>query len=146
MSVESLGPVVTQGIGRRDYSENIEVATVPFIRRGPAYWQERFFYSLHYTGLDALTFPEVYEVPLGFLVDSVLQNTAPKRPYLFYLVNITTDRNTLVGTALNRYENLAAYQAQSIMEHLGTVYGYESASLQLRKGIATIEAVSYTHL
>ena len=136
--------VTTRGVGRKDYSENVEVATAPFIRRGTPSWQQRFFYSVRYTALDGLTFPDVYEVLLSFLVDNALQFTAPSRPYLFYLVSISSDRNALVGMALNRYASLADYQAGNITEHAGQAYGYGKASLQYKKGIPTVEGNVYT--
>ena len=42
--------VETKGVGRKDYSENIEVATEPFIRSR----QLRFIYSIRYTALAAI--------------------------------------------------------------------------------------------
>jgi len=128
------------GVGRKDYSEDIQYSVEQQIRS----LQQRFFYSVKYINLTGLVYPNVYEAPLSFLVDSILQNTAPKKPYLFYLVEVSSERNALVVVAFNRYASYADYLAGIVAEHLGTVFGYGVAKLSLTKGLPTLEGSVYT--
>lgn len=122
------------GVGRKDYSQKIEYSVEREIRS----LQERFFYSYRFDGLSELTFPDVYESPLQFLVNGALQYTAPStKPWMFYLVNVTTDRNALCVVTLNRYASYTDYLAGTIAENLGTAFGYGEAKLELTKGIVT---------
>jgi hypothetical protein len=132
--------VETKGIGRRDYSENIEVATEPFIRSR----QLRFFYSIRYTALAALTYPNVYEAPLVFLVNGQLQDAAPSTPYLFSFLTAAANRNALVALQFNRYESYQDYLNGNIAEVLGCSYGYEKTDLRFTKPIPTREGSVYS--
>jgi len=132
--------VDVRGVGRKDYSQNVEVFTEPFIRSR----QLRFFYSLRYTALGALAYPNVYEAPLAFLVNGQLQNTAPKTPYLFSLLTIVANRNALVALQFNRYDSEQDYLNMNIAEVLGVVYGYTKTQLQFTKPIPTREGSVYS--
>lgn len=129
------------GIGRKDYSQNIEFSVEKAIRS----LQQRFFYSYNYAGLPALVFPNVYETRLQFLVDGVLQFTAPSTmPWMLYLVEVTTNTNSLCVVTLNRYSTLQAYLDGNITEHLGTVFGFVEAKMDFTKGIPTVGGSIYS--
>lgn len=126
--------VTPTGVAREDYSQNVEYSVEREIRS----LQERFFYSYRFDALSAVTFPDVYESQLQFLVDGVLLDTAPStEPWMFYLINATSDRNALCVVTLNRYANMADFAAGVIAENLGTAFGYQEAKLELTKGIVT---------
>jgi hypothetical protein len=141
MSVKTFN-VETRGVGRVDYSQEVHYATEPFIRSN----QLRAFYSVRYTGLAPLVLPDAYEAPLAFLVDNVLQNVAPLRPWMLYLISAVADRNALVAITLLRYNSYRDYLNGNIAEYLGTAYGYGKAELNLRKGILTQSGSVYTVL
>jgi len=132
--------VETKGVGRKDYSENVEVTTEPFIRSR----QLRFFYSIRYIALAALAYPDVYEAPLAFLVNGQLQNQAPKTPYLFSLLTAVGNRNALVALQFNRYNSEQDYLNMNIAEVLGVAYGYMKTQLQFTKPIPTREGSVYS--
>lgn len=122
------------GVGRKDYSQNVEYSVEKAIRS----LQQRFFYSYSYTDLPALVFPDVYETRLQFLVDGALQNVAPStEPWMIYLAEVTTNTNNLVVVTLNRYLTEDAYTDGDIYEHLGTAFGFVEAKLEFTKGIPT---------
>jgi len=141
MSVQTFD-VAVKGVGWKDYSQDVQVATEPFIRAG----QLRAFYSTRYSNLAALTWPDAYEAIVAFLVDTTLQNTAPLRPYLFYLISAVADRNALVAISLVRYNSYADYLSGVIAEYLGTAYGYGKAVLELVKGVAAQHGSVYSVL
>lgn len=133
--------VVADGIGRKDYSQSVEYSVEKEIRS----LQERFFFSYNYVGLPALAFPDVYESRLQFLIDGVLQYNAPsKKPWMFYLVEATTNTNSLVVITLNRYATLQAFNDGNITEHLGTTFGFVDAKLEFTKGIPTVAGSIYS--
>lgn len=122
------------GVGRKDYSQNVEYSVEREIRS----LQERFFYSYRFDALSAVTFPDVYESQLQFLIDGVLYDEAPTiEPWMFYLINVTSDRNALCVVTFNRYASKADYDTGTIAENLGTAFGYQEAKLELTKGIVT---------
>lgn len=133
--------ITPTGVGRKDWTQQVEVSVEQQLRS----LQQRFFYSVHYTGLAGVVFPNVYESPLSFLVNGVLQNTAPTtRPWMFYLCEVSTDKNCLCVIAFNRYNSYSDYLAGNVAEHLGTAYGYGSAKLIFTKGIPTTPGSVYT--
>lgn len=133
--------VTASGVGRPDYSENIEYSIEQQIRS----LQERFFYSVRYTGLAGVIYPNVYEAPLSFLVNGALQFAAPtQKPWVFYLVQSSSGRNALVVIALNRYNNYTEYLNGNIAERLGTTFGYGIATLAFTKGIPTVPGSVYS--
>lgn len=139
--------VTTTGVGRKDWSQSVEYSVEQQIRS----LQERFFYSVRYTGLAGITYPNVYESPLAFLVNGTLQNVAPTvKPWVFYLVEVSSDRNALVVVALNRYGSYADYLSGTIAERFGTAFGYGIATLIFTKGIPTtpgsVYAIQYGEL
>lgn len=133
--------VTPTGVARKDYSQNVEYSVEREIRS----LQERFFFSYRFDGLAELTFPDVYESTLQFLVDGVLLNEAPAtNPWMFYLIEATTDRNALCAVTLNRYDSYADYLAGTIAENLGSAFGYQEAKLELTKGIVTQAGSAYS--
>ena len=137
---EALSGIRQTGVGWKDYTQDTEFATEAFIRTV----QERFFYSVFFSNLAALTFPNVYETRLDFLVDSVLTRTAPKRPYMFYLLSASTDSNALVYVSLLRYANYQDFLNGVVAEYLGTAFGYGKAEVELTKGLRTNEGSVYS--
>lgn len=122
------------GVGRKDYSQNVEYSVEREIRS----LQERFFFSYRFDGLSAVSFPDVYESALQFLINGTLQFEAPStEPWMFYLIEATSDRDALCVVTLNRYTSYANYLAGTIAEAIGTAFGYQDAKLELTKGIAT---------
>lgn len=144
LNQKSTTTVSATGVGRKDYSQNVEFSVEKEIRS----LQERFFYSYQFTGLTTLAFPDVYESLLQFLVDGALQNEAPsQKPWLFYLIEATGHVNSLAVITLNRYLSYADYLAGTIHEQLGTSFGFLSthdAKIELTKGIATVAGSVYS--
>lgn len=141
MSIRTTSRTTIVGVGRKDYSQSIEYSVENAIRS----LQERFFYSNSYTALDALAYPDVYEVPLQFLVGDTLQNTAPtNKPWMFYLVEATTNTNNLAIIAFNRYSSYNDYLLGNITEYLGSNLGYVEAKVEYTKGVATIPGSVYS--
>ena len=141
MSVQRFDVEVT-GVGWKDYSQDVQISTAPFIRGR----QLRVFHSTRYSNLAALTWPDAYEAMVGFLVDTTLQNAAPLRPYLFYLISAVADRNALVAISFVRYNSYADYLSGVIAEYLGTAYGYGKAVFELVKGVAAQHGSVYSVL
>lgn len=135
-------PVVATAVGRKDYSRSIEYSVEKEIRS----LQERFFYSYQFTALAQVVFPDVYESPLQFLVNDVLQFEAPsEKPWLFYLVELTGFDQTMFHViTLNRYANYTDYLAGTIADNLGTDFGVGDAKLEFTKGIATLAGSVYS--
>lgn len=133
--------VVATGVGRKDYSQNVEYSVEKEIRS----LQERFFYSYQFANLNALVLPNVYESLLQFLVDSSLQFDAPSAmPWMFYLVEATTDTNNLIVMTFNRYLNYQDYLLGTVAERLGTSFGFLEAKIELTKGIPTVAGSLYS--
>lgn len=136
--------VSASGVGRKDYSQNIEYSVERELRS----LQERFFYSYQFTGLTALVFPDVYESALQFLVNGALQYEAPpQNPWMFYLVEATGHVNSLTVITFNRYLSYTDYLAGTVHERLGTSFGFLStndAKLELTKGIPTVAGSVYS--
>lgn len=133
--------VLATGVGRKDYSQNVEYSVETALRS----LQERFFYAYNYAGLPALAFPDVYESRLQFLLNGVLQYNAPsEKPWMFYLIEATTNTNDLCVVTLNRYATLDAFNSGTITEHLGTAFGFLEAKLEFTKGIPTVAGSIYS--
>lgn len=133
--------VTPTAVGRKDYSMNVEYAVEREIRS----LQSRFFYSYSFEGLSNVTFPDVYESLLQFLVNGVLQNTAPTtEPWMIYLIDVTGSRNALCVATLNRYASYEDYLAGTVAEFLGTAFGYAEAKLEFTKGVATRSGSVYS--
>lgn len=127
-------------MGRRDHSQDVQYSTEQIIRSR----QLRFFYAIRYSNLAGITFPYTYEVPLGFLVDDVIQNVAPLTPYFFNLISVAAERNALVVTVLNRYASYQDYLNYVIAEQFGVSYGYGKTDLKYTRGIPTEQGSVYT--
>lgn len=133
--------VTPSGVARKDYSQNVEYSVEKEIRS----LQERFFYSYSYTDLATVAFPDVYESLLQFLVGGVLQNEAPSQnPWMFYLVEATTNTNNLIVATLNRYLSYQDYLAGTVYDFLGTAFGFVEAKLEFTKGIPTVAGSLYS--
>lgn len=133
--------VSPDGVGRKDYSQNIEYSVEKELRS----LQERFFFSYQFTGLAALVFPDVYESLLQFLVGNTLQYEAPStNPWMFYLSEITAHTNNLVVVTLNRYASYDDYLSGTVAERLGTMFGFLEAKMELTKGIPTVAGSLYS--
>lgn len=139
MSVETF-TVGTTGVGRKDYSRDVQYSTEPIIRSR----QLRFFYALRGINQPSLTFPWTDEWLLRFPVNGVLQDTAPATPFILQQISGAADRNALVVLALLRYASLQDYLNYNIAAYYGISYGYGKTELTFTKGIPTIEGHVYT--
>lgn len=147
VEIERTRMITPTGIGRKDYTRNIEVSVMQAVRPK----QIRFFYNLHF---GAGAYPPI--VPLPLVWEEVFPfwetvtppyrytNIAPARPHIFYLLSETLNRNCLIALSLNRYNSWSDYLAGLVAEQYGAVYGYEEALLKYTKGIPSIRGNVYT--
>lgn len=126
-------PIVSVGVGRRDYSMNAEMFTAPITR---SYQDQAAWYA--YFPLLPCPLPFWYLVSLDFLDETgAIVPYAPTPDYYIYSGEITSDRNSLVVIALAVGTDLA------IEEILGLVFGYNSAKIEMSKGIRTVKGKYY---
>jgi len=131
--IESQVPLVPVGVGRRDYSINAELFTVPITRS----YQDQVAWYAHFPSLPC-PIPDWYLVSLDFLdEEGNLVPYAPTSDYYIYSAETTSDRNSLVVIGL------AVGTALVVEELFGIVFGYNSAKIEITKGIRTVKGKYY---
>jgi len=128
--------VPSEGVGRKDYSQSIELAVEPGIRSH----QERSIWISELIDEPTVTFPTLVQTDLGFsdLAGNILDYVPDDVKYLLYDIVATGDYHTLITAALHKYTRDGAY-----IETVGSVYGYGRAELRLTNGHLCEPGVTY---
>jgi hypothetical protein len=142
MPIVQTFPVVTEGIGRVDYSLTVERSTATFYT--PALRQQ--IYTASYRGtLPTLPPGWVYAVVVPMpQEDGSWWYEASSIAMHLMEVSLAIHTNCLVRTGSFRYASLANYYAGIIAQRFITIYGYGQACVELKMGIPTQPGSVYT--
>lgn len=132
--------VPIEGIGRRDYSQAVEVATASSWRGH----QRRVSWGGSYT-LPTPVFGLVYitYLPFDVSIEDPLGLFAPATPYYFMSLTVSSIQDALTCVF---FANFATWDDVLIFnydEWFGEIYGYGKASLEYSKGVKTKEGRIY---
>jgi len=140
MSMRRSFTVVPTGVGRRDWSQSIELAVQPEVRSH----QYRYNWAVESAAigtpnaLDTYAFPNSHFVLLEFQdrAENVLEYVPSDVKYLIYDTFMSGDYNALTIAALEKYsyplvltDPNAAY-----LETIAMIFGYGSAKIKLTEG------------
>jgi len=114
--------VVPTGVGRKDYSENIEYATEPLIRS----WQSRYSHS------------EVVSVPAGGSVVRTLVLTI-EHVVMLHDLGISANRNVLIGLYVEAYN-----PDTGIWAPIASEMGYQKVIMQISAGFPIFDRYRIT--
>jgi len=119
--------IPTVGVGRADYSQNIELAVEPQIRSH----LYRYNWTVE-TTLDTLTFPEAHVVLLRFedKAGNLLDYVPSDIKYLIYDIMVSGNYNALTLGALYKY----SYPALAYLETVAEIFGYGRAEIKFTRG------------
>jgi len=120
-------PVTPTGVGRRDYSQNVEQAVEPIIRSHLTriIWTNRYLLPTLEWGVDFYAAPLAFEDLEGNVTDYVPQD--PK--YTIYSVQLTGSSDTLTECRLIKYtRNLV------LVEDICRSFEYGGAKANFEKG------------
>lgn len=139
MSVRKTFNIATVGIGRADYSQNVEYSTEPLIR---SHLWRRVWSA--YVAFPTLPYPNVYGIILPFedREGNVLYYAPEDVEYMIYDILIGGDYNalTIAGLQKLRWPDFA------LIETVAEVYGYGESSVSLTKGHKCEPGVVYVAL
>lgn len=125
--------VVPTGVGRRDWSQSVELSVQPEVRSH----QYRYNWAVE-AELDTYAFPDTHFVLLEFQdrAENVLEYVPSDMKYLIYDLFMSGDYNALTIAALEKYsyplvltDPNAAY-----LETIAMIFGYGSAKIKLTEG------------
>jgi len=131
--------VPAKGIGRKDYSRNVDFAVQPTLRghQGRQNWYAEWT-------LPTVPFGYIYVAYLRFFdAEGNLVYPAPDIPYHLYRMVVTTERNALILVALYRFASWADMMVFNYDKWYGDLFGYGEAELRFTNGIKTEEGKLY---
>lgn len=117
-----------EGVGRKDYSQSIELAVEPAIRSH----QERSIWIAELIDEPIVTYPTVILTTLPFsdLAGNILDYVPDDVKYLLYDIVTTGDYNALTAVTLQTF----TYPGEVYVETIAESYGYGRAELRLTNG------------
>ena len=137
-------PVIARGVGRRDYTENVERSTQPFVTMTQR--QDRFNFAGMWN-LTTRTYPSSFVWPFFMpQEDGSWELEASTIVAHFFEIGISLTTNHLCVIGLIRYASEADYDASNIAERFPQLFGYGSAKVRYSKGIPTSEGSVYAIL
>jgi hypothetical protein len=131
MKERSLGSVVPLGVGRKDYSLQVEKSVVPLLRSH----QTRDSWTLYGT-LDTVAYPDAYMCVLSFWVDSTQVYYVPAQEdgkpirHIVHDIEVSGNRDAVTVAGLYKY----SYPDLVFIETICQVFGQRSVSIHLSKG------------
>ena len=117
-----------EGVGRKDYSQSIELAVESAIRSH----QERSIWIAELLDEPTETYPTIILTTLPFsdLAGNILDYVPLDVKYLIYDVVTTGDYHTLTATSLQKF----TYPDEVYIETIAENYGYGRAELHFKDG------------
>jgi len=124
------------GVGRRDFSQSVELAVEESIRSH----QERSIWISELIDEPTVTYPTLILTDLSFsdLAGNILDYVPSDVKYMLYDIVTTGDYNTLISVGLHKFTREEVY-----IETVGSVYGYGETELRLTKGHLCAPGVKY---
>jgi len=119
--------VPPEGVGRKDYSQNISLSVEPAIRSH----QERSIWISEVIDEPTVAYPTLVQTDLGFsdLAGNILDYVPDDVKYLLYDIVTTGDFNALIAVGLHKFTRGGVY-----IETVGARYGFGRAELHLTNG------------
>lgn len=131
--------VPSKGIGRKDYSDQVEFVSYATMKG----IQYRYQLTAKFT-LPTLPYPDFYVSLYRFVNrDGVLVYPAPDIPYHLYSVECAGETKELMMAGVYRFNTYDDIWIWNVDEWYGDVYGYGKVKLQYSKGIRTVEGKYY---
>jgi len=129
--------VPPKGVGRKDYSQSIELTVEPTIRSH----QERFIWIAELIDEPTKTYPDSNLALIYFrdLNGNLLEYVPDDVKYLLYDIVTTGDYHSLIMTSLEKL----TYPGEVYIESVGEVHGYGKAELHLSNGHLCEPGVMY---
>lgn len=129
--------VTPDGVGRRDFSQSVELAVQEAIRSH----QERFIWIAELTGEATVPYPTSNLAPLFFLdlAGNLLEYVPDDVKYLIYDIVTTGDYHSLIMTSLEKLTHPGGVYIDTV----GEVYGYGKAEIHLANGHLCEPGVMY---
>lgn len=125
------------GVGRPDYSQNVELAVEREIRSH----LYRYNWTIEST-LATLVYPQAHTILLQFLdgAGNLLNYVPSDIKYLIYDIYVSGDYNALTLAGLYIF----SYPAYALLETVAEVFGYGKASIELARGHPCVPGRAYT--
>lgn len=128
--------VSIRGVGRKDYSIQVQRSVQPVISRRV----NRITWYLYWAApLPTLIYPNYYATtPLQFFDENNnLTETAPRVPYHIFEINASTEMNAVMFVGLMRFASMDDYLAWIMERWYGDHYGYGVAKGKYTAGLKT---------
>ncbi len=133
--------VVSQGVGKRDYSLTVEKSTEPVI----SHRHRRASYSGTWAGIPTNVYPGWYlNWPMQWINEyGIGVDVAPRLPYHIYEIEVATPLSCLVYLSFWRFDSLADWDIFNPDAWYGDIYGYRKARFLWSRGLTIIEGKVY---